>query len=64
MTILEKLIQTSVPEADLPIVDLFRDHLNDEAELNTLEQVQESTDLELYRAMLLTVNELNETLAF
>jgi hypothetical protein len=64
MTVLEKLIQTTVPESDQPVVDLFRDHLGDHPEINTLEEVQESTDLELYRALLLTMNEFNNVLVF
>jgi|GEM_PF-5822538 len=64
MTILEKLIQTTVPEAEKPIVDLFRSQLNDTAELNTLDEIQESSDIELYRALLMTVNELNNNLVY
>lgn len=64
MTILEQLLQTSVPAGDQPVVDLFRDHINDTEELNTLEELKESTDLELYRALLLTMNEFNNILIF
>lgn len=64
MTILEKLLQTSVPAADQPVVDLFRDDLGDNVELNTLEEVQESTDMDIYRALLMTMNELNSMLVF
>lgn len=62
MTIFEQLILPSVPEAELPIIDLFRHFIGDTVELNDLHEVQENTDLELYRCLLLALDEMNNLL--
>jgi len=61
MNLLSKytLTEANIPTADLVFVDLFRKFLRDEVNLNTLEQVQENTDLELYHALLETLDNIN-----
>lgn len=63
MTIFEKLAQNTIPENEQIVVDLFRRFIGDTVELNTLKEVQENSDLELYQALVLTMNEINQTLS-
>lgn len=51
----------SVPASATPYVKRLRRFLNDRAELNILEKVQESTDLELYEALQDALDTINYT---
>ncbi len=55
----EQLGIDAVPENDQVYVDRLRKFLQDTAELNILEQVIESTDLELYNALQDALDEIN-----
>jgi hypothetical protein len=61
MNLLEKYILTEaqIPAEDLVFVNLLRKFLRDEPELNTLELVRENTNLELYHALLQTLDSIN-----
>lgn len=52
MSLTDKLFLTEIPESDQKYVDLFRKSLRDYAPLNKLEQVQESTDIQLYYSLI------------
>ena len=61
MNLLEKYTYTeeNIPATDQVFIDLLRKFLRDEPELNTLEQVRENTDLQLYHALLQTLDSIN-----
>ncbi len=48
-----------IPDAHLPYVERLRRFLGDDTQLNTLLQVEESSDLFLYEALLDTIDEVN-----
>lgn len=51
----------TIPAADRPYVNRLRRFLQDQAVLNTLEQVQESTNVDLYFALQDALDEVNTT---
>ena len=61
MNLLTKLQYTEeqIPSEDQVFVNLLRKFLGDDSTLNRLERVQENTDLELYHALLMTVDQIN-----
>jgi hypothetical protein len=61
MNLLAKLSleENEIPAGDLVIVGLLRKFLGDDATLNRLERVQENTDLELYHALLMALDQIN-----
>lgn len=62
MSLIHKMAATEVPADEQVYVDAFRRYIGDYANLNTLKETQESTDLELYMALILTLDELNDAL--
>lgn len=58
MTLEEKIFSETVVEEDQPVVNVFRRSLRDTADLNRLEKVQESSDLDLYYALLTAASEI------
>ena len=48
-----------IPDAHLPLVERLRRFLGDDAQLNVLLQVEESTNLFLYETLLDTLDEIN-----
>lgn len=59
MTTFEKSMLPAVPAEDQPYVNRFRRWIQDTEKLNRLEAIQESDDLELYEALLSTMDEIN-----
>lgn len=61
MNLLTKLkyTETEIPADDQVFIDLLRKFLGDDATLNRLERVQENTDLELYHALIMTMEQIN-----
>jgi len=53
--------EETIPTAEVPYVERLRRFLQDEAVLNTLDQVQESTNVDLYFALQDTLDEVNMT---
>ena len=51
--------EADIPTQDKVFINLLRKFLNDEPELNRLERVRENTDLELYHALLMTLDQIN-----
>lgn len=65
MNLLSKLTLTeeNIPADDLVFVNLLRKFLGDDATLNRLERVQENTNLELYHALLMALDQINSEYA-
>jgi hypothetical protein len=58
MTLQDKIFETAVVPEDQPVVNVFRRSIRDDANLNRLEKVQESEDLDLYYALLTAASEI------
>ena len=55
----DAILQDTVPTDQQPVINFFRKWIGDTPEANTLEGIQESDDLDLYRALLMALNEIN-----
>jgi hypothetical protein len=62
MTIVEKMAiddANLIPDEDKPYINIFRKYIRDDSILNVLTEEQENTDIDLYQALLLTLDNIN-----
>jgi len=63
MTLLDKYkyTESEIPTEDLVFIDLLRKFLRDDATLNVLLKTEENTNIQLYHALLMALDDINNT---